>query len=96
MVNKRDKKLSVVQQCILLNVSRSGLYYERRGESERNLDVMKAIDRIHTDYPFYGFRRIRNELRKHRIFVSKKNSNQINEVDGDRGNLSETKHIPTE
>jgi putative transposase len=33
---------------------------------------MKAIDRIHTCYPFYGFRRIRNELRRHHISVGKK------------------------
>jgi len=33
---------------------------------------MKAIDKIHTEYPFYGFRRIRNELRRQNIFVGKK------------------------
>ena len=72
MVDKGHEKLSIVQQCILLNISRSGFYYEHCGENNRNLEIMQAIDKIHTDYPFYGFRRIRNELRKFHFFVSKK------------------------
>ena len=55
MVVKSDKKLSVSQQCKLLGISRLGLYYVHRGESKRNLEIMRAIDRIHTDYPFYGY-----------------------------------------
>jgi putative transposase len=72
MVNTNNKKLSIVRQCELLDISRSGFYYEHCGVSKRHLGVMKAIDRIHTDYPFYGFRRIRNELRGHHFFVSRK------------------------
>jgi putative transposase len=33
---------------------------------------MEVIDRIHTSYPFYGFRRIRNELCRQGIFIGKK------------------------
>jgi putative transposase len=64
LVEKADKKLSVVQQCILLNISRSGFYYVHCGECSRNLDIMREIDKIHTKYPYYGFRRIRNSLRE--------------------------------
>ena len=70
MINKADKELSVVQQCELLNISRSGLYYKSCGESMRHLEIMKAIDRIHTDYPFYGFRRIRNGLRNYNFLLA--------------------------
>jgi len=72
MVNKTHKKLSIVQQCILLSISRSGFYYEHRGESKRNLDIMRLIDKIHLKYPFYGFRRIRKALRNYHFFVGKK------------------------
>jgi len=72
MVNTKDKKLSIARQCELLNISRSGFYYEPCGVSKRHFEVMSAIDRIHTAYPFYGFRRIRNELRRHNIFIGKK------------------------
>jgi putative transposase len=39
-------------------VSRSSFYYQPCGESEKNLFLMKEIDRLHTQYPFYGARRI--------------------------------------
>jgi len=72
MIEKTHKKLSIGQQCTMLSISRSGFYYAHRGESKRNLAIMKAIDRIHLKYPFYGFRRIRNELRNYHFFVGKK------------------------
>src|SRR5215469_5140849 len=72
MINKAHQQLSIVQQCLLLSISRSGFYYGHRGESSRHLDIMETIDKIHLKYPFYGFRRIRNELRNYRFFVSKK------------------------
>jgi len=72
MVNPTHKRLSIVRQCELLQISRSGFYYERRGVSKRHIEIMNAIDRIHTAYPFYGYRRIRNELRRFGIFIGKK------------------------
>jgi len=62
MIEKTHKKLSIGQQCTMLSIIRSGFYYAARGESKRNLAIMEAIDRIHLKYPFYCFRRIRNEL----------------------------------
>ena len=72
MVNGAEKRLSIARQCVLLDISRSGFYYVHKGVSRRHLEIMKAIDRIHTEYPFYGFRRIRNELRRHHHYVGKK------------------------
>jgi len=72
MIEKTDKKLSLALQCTLLSISRSGFYYKHCGESQFNLEVMKEIDKIHSDYSFYGFRRIRNELRNRNIKVGKK------------------------
>jgi putative transposase len=72
MINRRDERLSTVRQCELLEISRSGFYYKHIDVSRRHIEVMNAIDRIHTSYPFYGFRRIRNELRRYNIFVGRK------------------------
>jgi putative transposase len=72
MVEAKHKKLSITAQCKLLSVSHSGFYYVPAQESENNLSIMKAIDRIHTDYPFYGFRRIQIALKDYGIFVGKK------------------------
>ncbi len=54
MVTSDHEQLSVVRQCALLSIARSGLYYERTGESAINLVLMQEIDRAFTDCPFLG------------------------------------------
>ena len=62
MINK-DDTISIIQQCKLLAVSRSSVYYEPVEKmTENKISIMHAIDRIYTDYPFYGHRRICDEL----------------------------------
>ena len=46
--------LSVSRQCQLLGLARSSWYYEPLGESEENLELMRAIDRLYTKRPFLG------------------------------------------
>jgi putative transposase len=55
-------KLSVVRQCDLLKIARSGLYYKKAGESAINLALMQVIDRAFTDWPFLGVRQMRRYL----------------------------------
>jgi len=55
--------LPVSRQAALLDIARSSVYYEPTPRSERDLAIMAAIDAIHTELPFYGIRRIRDELR---------------------------------
>ena len=38
--------------------------YHPLGLTEEELDIMASIDRIYTAYPFYGVRKIINELRR--------------------------------
>ena len=45
-----------------MSLNRSSFYYQPIAESERNLLLMKEIDKLHTSYPFYGARRIRVNL----------------------------------
>jgi len=55
--------LPLIQQGRILELSRSSLYYKAAPVSGRDLELMRLIDEIHLKYPFYGSRRIRNELR---------------------------------
>ena len=59
-----DGPLSLSRQCLLLAVSRSSLYYRPKGESEENLAVMRRMDELHMDYPFYGSRQMMRHLRR--------------------------------
>jgi putative transposase len=54
--------LSIVRQCELLGISRSGFYYEPVGESEANLRLMRLIDEQFMETPFYGSRQMMRHL----------------------------------
>ncbi len=63
MIDRSGMELSVSRQCKLLAVNRSTIYCQRRStEKSENLDLMRKIDEIYTDCPFYGSRRIKVEL----------------------------------
>jgi len=63
MIDPGHPSLSVVCQCKLLDISRSGLYYKPIGVSEEDLTLMKLIDRQYLVTPFYGARRMAVWLR---------------------------------
>jgi len=49
-----NAKLSKRVQCRILGIHRSGLYYENRGESALNLELMRLMDEHYHDYPYKG------------------------------------------
>jgi hypothetical protein len=55
----------VVRQCQLLGLARSSLYYQPRGESERNLHLLRLLDEQYTRTPFYGVPKMTEWLRRH-------------------------------
>ena len=57
----RDHPISITRQCELLDISRASVYYQPV-RNEQDIILMEHIDKIFTDYPFYGSRRIRYEL----------------------------------
>lgn len=63
MIDK-DHPLPVTRQTGLLGIARSTAYYRPVPMSSTELAIMAAMDEIHTKWPFYGIRKIRNELRK--------------------------------
>ena len=57
MVGKRVD-ISLSRQCKILKISRSSLYYTPIGFSVKTLELMRQIDRVFTQYPFFGSRQI--------------------------------------
>lgn len=49
-----NKHISIRKQCELLDVPRSNLYYELKGESELNLKIMRLMDEEFIDHPTHG------------------------------------------
>ena len=69
----RDCHLSIVRQCELLEIHRSGLYYQPVGESVLNLNLMRLIDQEHLLHPWLGVPRMTAWLRKDKgLRVNKK------------------------
>jgi putative transposase len=61
MIDRNDP-LPVTRQCQLLSLSRSTVYYRPKGSSYEDLRLMRRIDEMHLERPFYGSRRIRDWL----------------------------------
>ena len=55
--------LSLSRQCRLLSLSRSSFYYAPQGESAANLALMRRIDELYLQHPFYGSRQMSRHLR---------------------------------
>lgn len=72
MVETDNNKLSINKQCAVLQIHRSGLYYQPNGESQHNLDLMLEIDKIHLKWPYYGTRRMTAELQNMGYVVGRK------------------------
>jgi len=57
-VERSHSRLSIREQCDLLGLHRSGLYYRAVPESEENLKLMKFIDSFFLESPFTGTRKM--------------------------------------
>jgi putative transposase len=55
-------QLTVTRQCELLGLNRTGVYYTPRPVSENDLKLMRRIDELHLEIPFYGARRLAKQL----------------------------------
>ncbi|HHX51770.1 MAG TPA: IS3 family transposase [Clostridia bacterium] len=62
MVEWDNSSLTIKEQAELLNLNRTGLYRQVKGPSELEVKIKHLIDKIHTDKPFKGARRIRDDI----------------------------------
>jgi putative transposase len=72
LVEVNHPELSVRRQCELLGLARSTFYYEPSGETPENLRLMRLIDELYTGCPFYGSRKITEELTRRGEEVNRK------------------------
>lgn len=67
-----DKHLSIRQQCQLLEINRSTLYYEPQLESAENLACMKLMDAYYLEHPTYGVLQMQDMLRDNDYVINHK------------------------
>jgi len=72
-----DPDVSVRRQCEILALNRSSLYYESVGPDPEELELMRRIDELHLKYPFFGSRRISQELRTQGMVVNRTRAQRL-------------------
>lgn len=68
----KPNQLPLKRRCALLSVARSTAYYQPTPEPSGDETLMRAMDKIHLRLPFYGSRRIVDELATEGHVVNRK------------------------
>lgn len=79
---EKEKTISMNQQCKLLRIHRSGLYYKPRPQSEENLLLMRLLDEQYFKTPFYGYRKLTKWLNEKGFSVNKKRVKRLMKLMG--------------
>lgn len=82
MVEKNHSSVSVVRQCRLLGIHRSGLYYLPKPESQQNLEIMRRLDEQYLKTPFYGMPKLKAWLGRQGIWVNHKRLKRLMKIMG--------------
>jgi putative transposase len=64
--------LPISRQCGLLGIARSSFYYQPRPPSAVEVDLLNRLDRIFTEHPVYGSRRLQVALLREGISVGRR------------------------
>ena len=72
MIEPEHPQLSVVRQCELVSISRSGFYHRPAGETALNLELMRLIDAQFLETPWYGSRQMALHLCREGYVVGRK------------------------
>ena len=64
LIEKNNQNIALKRQCQLLGVSRASWYYQPAPSGEEDKKIMDLIDVIYTQFPFYGSRKIKEELNR--------------------------------
>jgi len=65
------KEMSVVRQCEVLEIHRSGLYYTPRPMCEEDLRIMRLMDELHMEDACRGTRRLADELLEKGVMIGR-------------------------
>ena len=64
MIEKSNSFLSIRAQCKLIDLNRSSYYYQGQGLRSGDQALLNELDEIYLKQPFYGSRRLKEELNR--------------------------------
>ena len=82
MVEPEHPRLSIVRQCALVSISRSGFYRRPARETPLNLALMRLVDAQFLETPWYGSRQMARHLRREGHGVGRKRVRRLMAMTG--------------
>jgi len=71
MIEKNNSSLSIRSQCKLIGLNRSSYYYQGQGLRTGDQALLNELDEIYLKHPFYGSRRLKEELSRRGYHVGR-------------------------
>jgi len=82
LLDESHSQLSIRDQCILLNINRSSYYYKHKPIDKETDALIKLVDKIYTEHPYFGSRQMSNYLRLNRRDIGRYKIRSIYELLG--------------
>lgn len=77
LIEPEHQQISIRRQCQLVALPRSSYYYQPEPIDPEELQLLHQIDRIYTERPFFGSRRIVERLRSDGYEVNRKRAQRL-------------------
>jgi putative transposase len=72
LVEREGGEIPLTQQVELLSISRSSVSYQPKEPSPEEIAIKHRIDELYTQYPFYGSRRIAEQMKREGVVINRK------------------------
>ena len=69
LIESKQKAIPLTRRCELLSFNRSNCYYQPVDNSQEKFKLLRAIDDAYTEAPFYGYRKIHQQLKESGLMV---------------------------
>lgn len=84
LIGREHKRLSIKRQCELLGLKRSSYYFKPKGFIPEDYAIMRRMDEIFTEHPYYGCKTYEACFEKGRILNWAETSEPLLSDFGDR------------
>ena len=82
LVDQNDPEFSIVEQCKMLDINRSSLYYKPAAVSKEDLATMRIMDEMYLEDPTRGTRRYVSDLAAEKIFIGRDKARTLMRIMG--------------